>query len=71
MEYLVIGEVENPVLLKMVEDSYIDNKDVLSIKFNGWLFEGYEDAKSVLMGTILEQIIKNRTLDEEGKSNCN
>lgn len=55
-------------LLKMVEDSYVDNKDVLSIKFNGWLFEGYEDAKSVLMGTILEQIIKNRTLDEKAKA---
>ena len=60
--YLVIGEVGNLVLLKMVEESYTGNKDMLSLKFNGWLFEGYEDAKSVLMGTILEQIIKNRNL---------
>jgi len=55
-------------LLKMVEDSYTHNETVLTIKFNGWLFEGYEDAKSVLMGTILEQIIKNRTLDEKAKA---
>ena len=28
------------------------------LTFNGWLFEGYEDAKSALMGNILEELEK-------------
>ncbi|QCY68065.1 hypothetical protein FHG64_00875 [Antarcticibacterium flavum] len=30
------------------------------INFNGWLFEGYEDTKTVLMGRIVNEIIKKR-----------
>ena len=55
-------------LMQMVEAHYENDKDVLSIKFNGWLFEGYENAKTVLMGTILDELIKKRTLTEKGKS---
>lgn len=54
-------------LIKMVEERYKENKDVLTIKFNGWLFEGYDDAKSVLMRTILEQIIKQKTFSAKAK----
>jgi predicted KAP-like P-loop ATPase len=54
-------------LLNMVETSYKNDEGILTIKFNGWLFEGYEDAKSVLMGTILENIIRNKTLLGKGK----
>lgn len=54
-------------LMRMVEESYEDEDEILTVKFNGWLFEGYEDAKSVLMGTILEEITSNRTLSEEAK----
>ena len=43
-------------LMRMVEESYQGDEEILTVKFNGWLFEGYEDAKSVLMGTILEEI---------------
>lgn len=39
-------------------------KIFLVIKFNGWLFEGYEDAKSVLMGRIVDEIISNRKFSE-------
>lgn len=49
-------------LMKMVAEQYKDQKDVLVISFNGWLFEGYEDAKTVLMGRIVDEIIKKRTL---------
>jgi hypothetical protein len=38
-----------------------DNK-VLCISFNGWLFEGYQDAKTAMMSTILEEIAKKRNL---------
>ena len=52
-------------LMKMLEESYSDKKDVLTIKFNGWLFEGYEDAKTGLMGRIVDEIIEKRTLSEK------
>lgn len=41
--------------------------DNLIIKFNGWLFEGYEDAKIALLTTLIDEIIKSRTWDEKAK----
>ena len=52
-------------LMRMVEKKYEDDPDILVIKFNGWLFEGYEDAKSVLMGRIVDEIISKRTFSEK------
>ena len=49
----------------MVEKTYDGEADILVIKFNGWLFEGYENAKSVLMGRIVDEIISKRTLTEK------
>lgn len=49
-------------LMRMVEKSLNEDDKILTIKFNGWLFEGYEDAKSVLMGTILEEIGEKKTI---------
>jgi len=34
--------------------------DYVCLKFNGWLFEGYEDAKTALVGTILDKISEER-----------
>lgn len=31
--------------------------DIVVLSFNGWLFEGYEDAKTALTGTILEELL--------------
>jgi hypothetical protein len=39
----------------------------LCVPFNGWLFEGYEDAKTALMGTILKEISDSRTLGAKAK----
>jgi predicted KAP-like P-loop ATPase len=52
-------------LMRMVEQNYEAKEDILVIKFNGWLFEGYEDAKTVLMGRIIDEIISKRTLTEK------
>jgi predicted KAP-like P-loop ATPase len=38
------------------------NSKILAIPFNGWLFESYEDAKSALMGTILDEISNHRKI---------
>lgn len=54
-------------LMKMVSEKYEHEEDVLVIKFNGWLFEGYEDAKTVLMGRIIDEIVAKRTLSEKAK----
>lgn len=51
----------------MVEELLSEDEKTLTIKFNGWLFEGYEDAKSVLMGTILEEIAEKKTVKGEAK----
>lgn len=52
--------------MKMIE---LENTkpDNLIIKFNGWLFEGYEDAKIALLTTLIDEIIKSRTWDEKAK----
>lgn len=57
-------------LMNMVYDrlSYEDKKsNILCIKFNGWLFEGYEDAKTALLGTILDEIEKKKRLPVKAK----
>ena len=43
-------------LLKMVHNELDKEKDVLCISFNGWLFEGYDDAKAALLETIVKEI---------------
>jgi len=52
-------------LMGMVEDKYKNSPDVLVIRFNGWLFEGYEDAKTVLMSRIVDEIIDKRPFTEK------
>lgn len=52
-------------LIKMIEDEHQKKTDQLIIKFNGWLFEGYEDAKVALLETLIEEIIKARKWDKK------
>jgi len=54
-------------LMRMIENDYQDQDDILVIQFNGWLFEGYDDAKTALMTTIIEQIVSKRTLGDKAK----
>lgn len=49
-------------LLQLVRTELSDDKDTLVLSFNGWLFEGYEDAKSALMGTIIDEIVAQRSM---------
>lgn len=49
-------------LLQMVTDDLEADGKILCLSFNGWLFDGYEDAKSALMGTILHEIRQRRKL---------
>ncbi len=54
-------------LINMSINSLKEAKDTESIYFNGWLFEDYEDAKTALLGNILDTIEQNRKLDETAK----
>ncbi|WP_095090760.1 Qat anti-phage system ATPase QatA [Mesorhizobium sophorae] len=40
----------------------------LCIRFNGWEFQGFEDAKIALIEGIVTQLIENRTLGNEAKA---
>ncbi|MCR8710997.1 KAP family P-loop NTPase fold protein [Aliarcobacter butzleri] len=54
-------------IMKMLEQKLKDNDKVLTIYFNSWLFESYEDAKVSLLENILLELSKNETLDETAK----
>ena len=56
-------------LMQMVEKALVEKykKDVVCIHFNGWLFEGYEDAKTAFCGTILEELRKHKTIPSKVK----
>ncbi|MEI3789288.1 MULTISPECIES: KAP family P-loop NTPase fold protein [unclassified Chryseobacterium] len=44
-----------------------ENKESLCIYFNGWTFEGYDDAKAALLNSILKEIDGNKKLSAEVK----
>ncbi len=58
-------------LIRMSEEKLNQNENILCVKFNGWLFESYEDAKTALIGTILDEIKNKRTLTEKAKEQIN
>ncbi len=47
-------------LIKMVENGLKDDDGIEVLSFNGWLFEGYEDARTALMGSVLEELLEQR-----------
>jgi len=49
-------------ILEMIEDGLSDNSDVLCIKFNGWRFQGFEDAKIALIEGIVTELVERRPL---------
>jgi len=47
-------------ILEMIENSLEGETDVLCIKFNGWRFQGFEDAKIALIEGIVTELIEKR-----------
>lgn len=47
-------------VLKMIESSFAGKDRVLCLWFNGWAFEGFEDAKIVVIETIVEELKRAR-----------
>lgn len=47
-------------VLKMLQASCHDKDETLCIWFNGWTFEGFEDAKTVIIETLVEEVMRAR-----------
>lgn len=47
-------------VLKMLESTLTKDDRVLCLWFNGWTFEGFEDAKTVVIETIVEELRRAR-----------
>lgn len=56
-------------LIHMCKDRLIEADDKIKcLVFNGWLFENYEDAKTAILGTILDEINKKKRLSKKAKN---
>ena len=50
-------------VLEMIEASFINNKDgILCLRFDGWRFQGFEDAKIALIEGIVTGLLNERSL---------
>lgn len=58
-------------IIRMVQSELEKDERVICISFNGWLFEGYEDAKAALMGTILDELDDQLSLTETIRDKLN
>jgi predicted KAP-like P-loop ATPase len=47
-------------VLKMTEEAFKGGDGTLCLWFNGWAFEGFEDAKTVVMETIIDELRRAR-----------
>lgn len=56
-------------ILKIVKEEFDkdEDKSSLCIYFNGWTFEGYDDAKAALLNSILKELEDNKKLSSEVK----
>ncbi len=54
-------------VLQMVQRELNDRKGVISLSFNGWAFEGFEDAKIALMDSVLSELATNRSIVTKAK----
>ena len=55
------GAGKSSVLL-MLEDEFSGDDRTAVIRFNGWGFQGLEDAKTVIIETIVEQLLRERSM---------
>jgi len=47
-------------VLEMIEAGFTGNNEVLCLKFNGWRFQGFEDAKIALIEGIVTGLVEKR-----------
>ncbi|MFZ6047393.1 Qat anti-phage system ATPase QatA [Pseudomonas sp. CR3202] len=52
-------------VLKMTQAAFQDDGDVLCLWFNGWTFEGFEDAKTVIIENVIEDLRRARPASDK------
>lgn len=58
-------------VLEMIEAELSSEKKVLCIKFNGWRYQGFEDAKIALIEAIVTELIDKKSLYSKAKDEVN
>ncbi|GLR94973.1 MULTISPECIES: KAP family P-loop NTPase fold protein [Bradyrhizobium] len=58
-------------VLEMVETAFPDGGDVLCLKFSGWQFQGFEDAKIALIEGVVNGLIEKRSLTTKAADEVN
>ncbi len=48
-------------VLKMIEDGLSEEEDVACLWFSGWAFQGFDDAKTVLIEAIIGELARQRS----------
>jgi predicted KAP-like P-loop ATPase len=48
-------------ILKMVQSDLSQDKDVAVLWFNGWAFQGFDDAKTVIIEATIAELIRQRS----------
>lgn len=58
--------VGKSTLLKLIENKIIDadpaQEKIVCVSLNSWMFEGYDDAKSAIMESLLRKLEENKTV---------
>lgn len=55
-------------LINLAINDFKESKNIVCLNFNAWLFEGYEDAKTSLLGSILDKICEEKTRTEKAEN---
>lgn len=48
-------------ILKMVQSQLSEDKDVAVLWFNGWAFQGFDDAKTVMIEATIAELMRQRS----------
>jgi hypothetical protein len=54
-------------IMRMLQKDLDSDEKTICLYFNGWMFEGYEDAKTALLSSILIQIGEHKRFGEKAK----
>lgn len=54
-------------VMNLAREALDDDENTLCVHFNGWLFEGYEDAKAAILGTILDRLSEKKGLGDDAR----
>src|SRR5688500_13387619 len=55
-------------IMRMLEKKLNEDDEVAVLYFDAWLFEGYDDAKSALISSIIKQLVEHRRFPQEVKA---